>query len=166
MRLLRKNDPARHTRAATVIGACIATLLAVVAVNASGAPAQPARSARLISLNEHAQLHLLSKHGFTLNERGSASGTIKGTANVQLKIVSTSRVTALITVSLNGGSISGEGTASYHKGTTTASFAGSLSIKHGSGSYSHAQGSGLSFNGTIAKANDAITVNVHGRFSQ
>ena len=57
------------------------------------------------------------------------------------------------------------GTASYHKGETSASFAGSLSIDHGSGSYAHAEGSGLSFSGTIARSNDAITVHVSGKLS-
>jgi hypothetical protein len=124
-----------------------------------------ARAARTISLNETGQLHLVSKHGFTLNEQGKASGTIKGTISVRLKIVSTSRVTAEVSINPNSGSISGNGTASYHKGQTDASFSGSLSINRGTGSYGHARGSGLSFSGTIARSNDAITVHVSGRLS-
>jgi hypothetical protein len=148
-----------------------ATMLAVCAVTASGSlgasakRAPYARSARVISLSERGHLHRVSKHGFTLYETGTASGTIRGPISVQLKIVSTSRVTAEVTISPSGGSISGAGTASYHKGTTSASFSGSLSIKHGSGSYAHAQGSGLSFSGTIAQSNDAISVDVSGRMS-
>jgi hypothetical protein len=122
-------------------------------------------AARTISLDEVGQLHLLSKHGFTLNERGTASGTIRGPISVRLTIVSTSRVSAEVTISPNGGSISGSGTGSYHKGETAASFAGSMSIAHSSGSYAHAQGSDLSFSGTIARSNDAIAVHVSGRFS-
>ncbi len=140
-------------------------MLLAALLSAAGAPAQRASSARVISLDERGALHLISKHGFTLNERGIASGTIQGTISVQLKIVSTSRVTALVTVSPHGGSISGEATASYHKGTTAAGFSGTLSIRRGSGSYSHAQGAGLSFTGTIARSNDAITVHVRGRLS-
>jgi hypothetical protein len=116
-------------------------------------------------LNETGSLHLVSKHGFTLNEQGAAQGTAKGTITVRLKIVSTSRVTAEITISPSSGSISGYGTASYRKGQTSASFSGSMSINHGTGSYSHAQGSGLSFSGTIARSNDAITVHVSGKVS-
>ena len=125
----------------------------------------PARAAGTVSLNESGNLHLTSKHGFTLNEQGIASGTIKGPITVRLTIVSTSRVSAEVTFSPNGGSISGSGTGSYRKGETAASFAGSLSIAHSSGSYAHAKGSGLSFSGTIARSNDAIAVHVSGKFS-
>ena len=61
--------------------------------------------------------------------------------------------------------MSGSGTASYHKGETAAGFSGTLSIGRGSGSYAHARGSGLSFSGTIARSNQAITVHVSGRLS-
>jgi hypothetical protein len=124
-----------------------------------------ALAARTISLNENGNLHLISKHGFTLNEQGSASGTAKGSIYVHLTAVSTSRVTAEVSIQSRGGSISGYGTASYHMGRSTASFSGSLSINHGTGSYAHAHGSGLSFSGTIARSNDAITVHVSGRVS-
>jgi hypothetical protein len=117
------------------------------------------------SLSETGWLHLVSKHGFTLNEVGTASGTIKGPISVHLTIVSTSRVSVEVTLSPKGGSISGSGTASYHKGETSAGFSGGLSINHRSGSYAHAQGVGLKFSGTIARSNDAITVYVSGRLS-
>lgn len=133
--------------------------------SADGAGTPSAHSARTISLNETGRLHLLSKHGFTLNEQGAASGTIRGTITVHLKIVSTSRVSAEVTISPKGGSISGTGTASYHKGEASASFSGALSVSRRSGTYAHAQGSGLKFSGTIARANDAITVYVSGKLS-
>ena len=133
---------------------------------APGAAQSPHRApARSISLNESGALHLTSRHGFTLNEQGPASGTIRGTIYVHLKIVSTSRVTAEVTIYPNGGSITGYGTASYHREGATASFSGSLSINRGTGSYTHAQGSGLSFSGTMQRSNDAVTVHVSGRVS-
>jgi hypothetical protein len=123
-------------------------------------------TARTISLNERGNLHLTSKHGFTLNEQGPASGTVAGTIYVRLQIVSTSRVTAAVSISPRGGSISGGATASYHRGSATASFSGTLSITRGTGSYSDARGSGLSFSGTIQRSNDAIAVRVSGRVSE
>lgn len=125
----------------------------------------PARAAGTTSLNESGHLHLTSKHGFTLNEQGPATGTVAGTLYVRLQIVSTSHVTAEVSFSPHGGSISGKATASYHRGTTMASFAGSLSVSQGTGSYRNARGSGLSFSGTIQKSNDAIAVRVSGRVS-
>jgi hypothetical protein len=128
-------------------------------------PSAQAQVAGTTALNESGRLHLTSKHGFTLNEQGPASGTVGGTLYVRLQIVSTSHVTAEVSFSPRGGSISGKATASYHRGSTMASFAGSLSISQGTGSYRNARGSGLSFSGTIQKSNDAIAVRVSGRVS-
>lgn len=122
-----------------------------------------ARAAKTLSLDETGDLRLTSKHGFTLNEQGRASGTVAGTIYVHLTIVSSSRVTVELSIYPSGGSITAHGSASYRKESTQARFAGSMSIERGTGSYAHAQGSGLSFSGTIARANDAITVHVAGR---
>jgi hypothetical protein len=122
-----------------------------------------AASARTIDLRDVARLRLTSKHGFTLNERGAATGTIGGVIYVHLTIVSTSRVEAEINLYPRTGSISGYASAAYHRGGETGSFAGSMSITRGTGDYSHASGSGLSFSGTIQRSNYAIDVQVSGR---
>jgi hypothetical protein len=153
---------ARMLAAAVVL---FGTLAGAAPLGAGAATEPQASAARTVSVNEHGSLHLLSKHGFTLDEQGTGAGTISGTIVVKLKIVSTSRVTAEVSVKTSGGSISGNGTGAYHKGESSASFSGSLSVTGGSGSYAHAQGSGLSFSGTIARSNDAISVHVSGRFS-
>jgi hypothetical protein len=140
-------------------------ICAAASLGANAAAATPAHAARTISINDHGALHLISKHGFTLNEQGSASGSVSGPIHVVLKIVSSSRVTAEVTISPRGGSIYGSASASYHKGEPDASFSGTLSVDRGSGSYAHAQGSGLGFKGTIASSNDAISVSVNGRLS-
>lgn len=151
----------------TVGALCCAILTAagVLGPDSSRAADPPALAARTFSLNESGHLHMTSKHGFTLNEQGSAAGTIKGTIYVHLTVVSTNRVTAEVSIYPSGGSISGNGTAGYLRGSTTADFSGSMSISRGTGSYDHAHGSGLSFSGTIQRSNDAVTVHVRGRVS-
>jgi hypothetical protein len=124
--------------------------------------ARATSAARSMRLDESGNLRLSSKRGFTLYERGQASGTVLGTLYVRLTIVSTSRVTVTLTLDLRGGSISGSGSASYRRGASSASFAGSISIDHGSGAYEKASGAGLSFDGAIQRANDAISVHVSG----
>lgn len=150
------------TAAATVSLAAI-WASGTLAASASQARAAVASGARVISLNENGSLHLTSKQGFTLNEKGVASGTVRGTIYVHLSIVSSSRVTAELNIYPHGGSLTAHGSASYHKQSTLARFSGTMSIERGTGSYAHARGSGLSFSGTIQRSNDAVTVHVAGR---
>ena len=124
-----------------------------------------AHVAKTFMLDESGSLRLISKHGFKLHERGTATGTVHGTIYVNLKIVSSSRVTAEINIYPRNGSIIGYGSASYRRQRTSATFSGSLSIVRGSGAYSHARGTGLSFSGTIQRSNEAIAVHVGGRVS-
>jgi hypothetical protein len=145
--------------AVTVCGGPAGTLVA----DDAQARSAVARTARVLSLDENGSLHLTSKHGFTLNEQGLATGTVKGTIDVRLTIASSSRVTAELEIYPSGGSITARGSAAYHEQSANAHFAGSIAIEHGTGSYTHAQGSGLSFSGTIERSNDAITVHVAGR---
>lgn len=153
----------------TATAVSVVALLLLAPLSAGERASSAARSARVsrtISLNETGHLHLTSKHNFTLNEQGTATGTVAGTIYVHLTAVSSTRVTAEVNIYSHGASFSGNGNASYHRGSTTASFAGSLSINHGTGSYAHVHGSGLSFSGTIAESNhDAITVHVSGKVS-
>lgn len=144
----------------------IISLIACWACWASGisqARAVAANGARTLSLNENGSLHLTSKQGFTLNEQGLASGTVRGAIYVHLSIVSSSRVTAELNIYPSGGSITARGSASYHREHSSARFSGSISIARGTGNYAHARGSGLSFSGTIQRSNDAVTVHVAGR---
>jgi hypothetical protein len=133
-----------------------------LAKEATRTSAPTALTARTVSLDESGSLQLTSRKGFTLNERGAASGTVKGTIYVHLRIVSTSRVTAEINIYPAGGSITGYGTAGYKREGATGSFSGSLSIDRGTGTYNDAHGSGLSFTGTIRRSSYAVTVHVSG----
>ena len=148
------------------VGASV--LAASAALAGAAAPttdAATAHAARTISLSESGRLHLTSHHGFTLNEQGSASGTMSGTIYIHLTISSTNHVSAEVNIYPSGGSLTGSASAAYHVQGGTASFNGTMSITRGSGRYSHARGSGLSFTGTIQRSTDAVNVRVSGRFS-
>ncbi len=144
-----------------VTGTCTLALTSGTA----GASAPGAQAARTVSLNDTAHLHKTAHHGLNLYESGSASGSIGGSIKLHLDVVSTNRVTAQLTVYTRGGSINATASGSYRNNGSTASFSGTLSISGGSGSYSHAHGSGLSFSGTIQRSNDATSVRVSGHFS-
>ncbi len=174
MRRDHRENARRSQLGKVLIATALSVLLAatVLARLASGEPSAltrggpPAHVAKTALLNETGHLHLTSKHNYTLNEKGSASGTATGTIYVHLTAVSSSRVNVEVNIYPHGGSLTGTGTASYRRMSSTASFSGSMSIDRGTGSYANAHGSGLSFNGTIAESNDdAITVHVSGRVS-
>lgn len=122
--------------------------------------------ARTVRLDEIAHLRLTSRHDFTLNERGSASGTIAGTIYVQLTAVSSKRVTVTVEIRPAGGSVSGSGAGTYRRLGSTAAFSGSMSLGHGTGRYARVRGSGLHFGGAIEESHgDAITVHLTGKVS-
>jgi hypothetical protein len=162
---LRPRMPARSriSTAALALGA-LATAVAF-GTSAAGAASPHAKAARTITLNDSASLHLQNKHGLVLKEAGKAKGTLPGTLYLQLDVTSTRSVTAQVQVYPKGGSISGNAKASYSVQGSSASFSGTLAITKGSGTYSKAKASALSFSGTIQRSNDAVTVHVSGKMS-
>jgi hypothetical protein len=168
----RSRNGRSRARAMLVTGMLSTGVLTGVAwlgVGSSSAAGTKAVAARTISLNESGHLHRTSGRGITinqdLNEMGAASGTIKGTIYIHLKVVSPTRVTAEVNIYPSGSSITGSATAIYHVDGGTASFSGTMSINGGTGSYAHAHGSGLSFSGTVQRVNDAVTVRLSGSMS-
>ncbi len=143
----------------------LASVAAVVALPTTVSRAATAHASRTFSLSDTGHLRLTSKHKFTLNEQGSASGTISGTIYIHLNIVSTNHVTAEVNIYPSGGSITGEASANYRSAGAVATFNGTMTITRGTGRYSHARGSGLSFTGSIQRINDAVMVRVSGRMS-
>ncbi len=155
----------RRRHALVVLLAVASALCAALALPLNGAVAAKARAASTISLDDTGHLHLTSHHGFTLNEQGSASGSISGTIYLHLNVVSTNRVTAELNIYPHGGSVTGTASGSYHPSGSVASFSGTMSVERGTGRYNGARGSGISFSGTVQRSNDAITVHVDGRMS-
>jgi hypothetical protein len=147
----------------TAAGAAAGAL--VLGTAAAPSYSAQAHAARTIYLSESGHLRLTSHHGFTLNEVGSASGTIRGTIYLHLTVASTNRVTAEVNIYPSGGSLTGYASASYHVHGSTASFNGTMRIGRGTGRYSHASGSGLGFTGTIQRSNDAVSVYLSGHMN-
>lgn len=176
-RLATARDRARQMRArGRVAAAALSTALlagwglGVIGVDSaagSGSAAERtvASAARTVSLGEAGRLRLTSKKGFTLNERGSASGTIAGSIYIHLHLVSDSKVTAEVNIYPPGGSLTGSGSGSYRVVGGYASFSGTLSITRGSGRYAHARASGLRFTGTIQRRDDSVSVRLSGPLS-
>lgn len=128
-----------------------------------------AKLARTVSLSESGHLHITGnkrpKLNETLNEAGSATGTIVGSIYIHLHLVSQTRVTAEVNIYPRGGSLTGNGSASYHVVGGYAAFSGTLSIARGTGKYARARASGLRFTGTIQRRDDSVSVRLSGPLS-
>jgi hypothetical protein len=155
----------RIHRSLAAVGALAAATGTLALAGTAGASGSTAVAAKTITLNDTGRLHETSHRGFNLYESGAATGTIGGTVSLHLDVVSTNRVTAEITVHASGGSMTGTASGAYRNNGSTASFSGTLSITRGTGKYSHAHGSGLSFSGTIQRASGSVTVRVNGHLS-
>lgn len=151
----------------------LATALSALAVATTVAPSTstatvtalarfPAQDARALSVNDTGHLHLLKAFGSVLLEEGSAGGTLPGMAKVRLLVGST--VIASFTIQTKSGTIYGSGRAALHSSGRYASFGGSLSVSHGTGSYSHAHGGGKLY-GVIDRRTSALTVQTVGTLS-
>lgn len=152
------SDSATRAKPSAAVG-MLATLGAVGLVCAA---ITSSALAGTISLNESGNLHRTSHHGITINEMGSATGTIRGTIYIHLTVSSTNRVSAEINIYPSKGSITGYANASYRTQGGTASFSGTMSINRGTGTYNHAHGTGLKFSGTINRSNDDVKVRLSG----
>jgi hypothetical protein len=155
----------RSLAARGVLGAAVGALALALAAGTAGASGSTAATARTITLNDIGHLRETSHRGFNLNYSGQATGTIAGTIYLHLHVTSTNRFSAELSVYPRGSSMTGAASGSYRNNGATASFSGSLSVTRGTGRYSHAHGSGISFSGTIERSNGAVTVRVNGDLS-
>jgi hypothetical protein len=160
----------RGAAAALCVASLVSVSVSVLDVGTAGAtggarPPAVAKLARTVSLSESGRLRLTSKKGFTLNERGTASGTIAGSIYIHLHLVSQTKVTAEVNIYPRGGSLTGSGSASYHVIGGYAVFSGTLSITRGTGKYARARASGLRFTGTIQRRDDSVSVHLSGSLS-
>jgi hypothetical protein len=120
-----------------------------------------AHTARALNITDTAHLHFVRETASsTLIEEGKATGGLPGVVKVDFEVGATVR--ASFTLSSPNGALIGSGVAKPHSsGREYSSFAGTLTITHGTARYARAHGHG-GFYGTIDRANDAVTVQTTG----
>jgi hypothetical protein len=155
----------RIHRSLAVAGTLAAAAGTLALAGAPGASGSTATAARAITLNDTGHLRETSHKGFNLNFSGQATGSVAGTIYLHLRVISTNRFSAELSVYPHGSSMTGTASGSYRNNGATASFSGTLSISRGTGSYSGAHGSGISFSGAIQRANGSTSVRVNGHLS-
>lgn len=95
-------------------------------------------------------------------EVGRATGTLPGNVRAYLNVGPT--VTAHFTIYTTAGSISGVGSGKLKGRAAEPSFAGRMSVRHGTGRYTHAHGEG-GFYGTLNRRTYAVVVQTTGKLS-
>ncbi len=155
----------RIHRQLAVAGSLAVAAGALALAGVAGASGSSATAARTVTLNDTGHLRETSHKNFYLNYSGQATGTVGGTLYLHLHVISTNRFTAELSVYPHGSSISGTASGSYRNQGATASFTGTLTVTHGTGSDAGAHGSGIGFHGSTQRANGATTVSVSGHFS-
>jgi hypothetical protein len=132
------------------------------AAAASAVPARRATESRTVELLENAHLHAVPRAGNTIHEEGEARGTFRCRITVDLRIISTNKVTATFTVTPTGGTVTGKGSARFVAQGAYGYLGGVLSITRGTGTFSRASGTNIGLSGKFNRETFSATVQVHG----
>jgi hypothetical protein len=151
---------------AVVLGLAAALVVPAVALVpvAAGAPAG-AHAARHLSIHETATLRLIGyPKGHVFNERGTVSGTYRGSTEARLVAITNTKWEATLTVYTSGGSLKAKATARARpvkEEEVIGYFLGSASITGGTGTWAHTSGS-LTFNGSINRRTFQVSADMSG----
>lgn len=119
----------------------------------------PAQAARALNATDTAHLEYQRSSGSLLLEEGPATGDLEGTVKLRMTVGAT--VKGTFTISTRHWSITGEASGTLHGTGLYASFAGSMTVSHGTGRYAHAHGHG-GFYGVLNRNTYAMTVQTTG----
>jgi hypothetical protein len=129
--------------------------LAALPIAAQGTQTAPnARAAGTLHGTDTAHLRYLHSSGSVLVEEGTVAGGVSGRMHATLNVGAT--FTGSFTFYLQGGTISGHGTAVPHGSGRYESFSGTMAVTHGTGKYAHIKGHGGMFGTFDRKTYDVV----------
>lgn len=128
---------------------------------ASGGPR--ARSAQELTVKDRTYLHLVGSPGIEVTENGTSYGTFSGSVASHLTL-SGDRITGNFVLHTHSGLVVGSTHASVvgKAALPVVSFAGTVSLTRGTGSYSHMYGQ-ISLKGSIRRKNYEVYEETSGR---
>jgi hypothetical protein len=113
-------------------------------------------------VTDTAHLHRVSNSGEEILEVGRATGTLPGSVRAYINVGAT--VIVHFTIDTAAGAISGAGSGRLKGRAAEPSFAGRMTVRHGTGRYAHAHGEG-GFYGTLDRRTYALVVQTTGTLS-
>lgn len=118
-------------------------------------------TSRTVSVYESAQLKLVRHHLYRLEEEGRESGTVRCTVRAIVDITYTNAKVSFTTCS-GRNTFHGNGTTSFYVAGAKAYFKGVLTVRGGTGTYTHASGN-LQVAGTFERKTYALSFKVTGK---
>jgi hypothetical protein len=135
------------------------------AVASRSLPSAPtAHAAKVISLNDKVRMHLVSKHGSIVVERGEATGSVFLSPLISTFTgVNAEHGTATLAGYSRNSSVRGHAELNAYTVGHIIHFDGLMAINGGTGSYAHVHGQGLRFKGTIDRHNFNTSAELTGK---
>jgi hypothetical protein len=130
-----------------------------------GVDAYAAHAARALNITDTAHLHHAKESGVMLVDEGEATGQLPGKVRVEFNVGAT--VYANFTFYTRNGDLMGHGSGTLHESSSSGhstvwvSFAGTMTVSHGTGRYTHAHGHG-GFYGIFDRHNYEATIQTTG----
>jgi hypothetical protein len=144
---------------------CLAGAIAIApeSSHAASGGGPRARSARELTVNDRTYLHLVGSPGIEVTENGTSYGTFSGSVASHLTL-SGDRITGNFVLHTHAGLVVGSTHASVvgKAALPVVSFAGTVSLTRGTGSYSHMSGQ-ISLKGSIRRKNYEVYEETSGR---
>jgi len=158
--MMRRASPGRAIVSLALLA--LAVVIPATAANGAATPSSAhgtARLSRSLAVHDETTMHLVRAVGEALYEEGTATGTLPGTAKVQLHInAAKGSASATFTFFLRGGTLSGHSSGKASGGHNGwESFSGRMTLNRGTGKYAHASGSGNMY-GAIYRRTDKLVV--------
>lgn len=157
-------SPSSRRSAKQVAVLAIAVSASIVALTAQGTLASPvAHVAREQSVTDRTYLRLVGSPGTEITEKGTSYGTYRGSVQSHLKFAG-GHISGNFVLHTHGGIVRGNtnGTVVGKSAQPVVSFAGTVSIIGGTGSFAHASGQ-LHLKGSIRRSNYEIYEETSGR---
>lgn len=148
----------RHQKPVVKAGFAAFVLVLAAGVCAPGTVA----GARTIAVTDTGRLKLVHNGGEYITEEGRATGTIPGKVRALLEVGAI--VVAKFTIYTSVGTISGVGSGKPKGRSEEPSFAGTMTVSHGTGRYKHVHGHG-GFYGTLNRVTYKMVVQTTGTLS-
>lgn len=126
-----------------------------------------ASAAKLVRVDDSAQMRLVTKNGTVLKERGEAGGSLELSPILcTFYDINSEHGTATVTGYVHGSALYGRSAITAYTAGDISHFEGAMTITGGTGAYAHASGQRLMFKGTINRHDFHVSAEIKGTFRQ